>query len=110
MSKTKKRVYKTQVGKIPKIVDNFDPKTENQKLGESISSNLGIDNTLILNKLKFFSDDKAEYLDKEISCPRREPLYTEYIIYGNIIFLIEPLRTSGEDSNKFLENLVSKLP
>ena len=82
---------------------------ENQKLGESISSNLGIDNTLILNKLKFFSDDKVEYLDAP-ACPRREPLYTEYIIYGNIIFLIEPLRTSGEDSSKFLENLVSKLP
>lgn len=83
---------------------------ENQKLRERISSNLGIDNTLIINKLKIFNDDKSEYLDKEISCPRREPLYTEYIIYGNIIFLIEPLRTSGEDPNKFLENLVSKLP
>ena len=83
---------------------------ENQKLGEGISSNLGIDNTLIINKLKKINDDKVEYLDREISCPRREPLYTEYIIYGNIVFLIEPLRTSGEDSKKFLENLVSKLP
>jgi len=82
---------------------------ENQKLGESISSNSGIDNTLIINKLKIFNDDEVEY-SKEISCPRREPLYTEYIIYGNIVFLIEPLRTSGEDSKKFLENLVSKLP
>ena len=82
---------------------------ENQKLRERISSNLGIDNTLIINKLKFFNDDKVEYLNAP-ACPRREPLYTEYIIYGNIIFLIEPLRTSGEDSNKFLENLVSKLP
>ena len=83
---------------------------ENQKLGEGISSNLGIDNTLIINKLKKINDDKVEYLDREISCPRREPLYTEYIIYGNIVFLIEPLRTSGEDSKKFLEDLVSKLP
>ena len=79
------------------------------KLGEYISSDLGIDNTLIINKLKFFSDDKVEYLDAP-ACPRREPLYTEYIIYGNIIFLIEPLRTSGEDPKKFIENLVSKLP
>ncbi len=83
---------------------------ENQKLSEDISSNLGMGNTFIINKLKIFNDDKVEYLDKEISCPRREPLYTEYIIYGNIVFLIEPLRTSGEDSKKFLENLVSKLP
>ena len=82
---------------------------ENQKLGEGISSNLGIDNTLIINKLKIFNDDKIEH-SKEISCPRREPLYTEYIIYGNIVFLIEPLRTSGEDPKKFIENLVSKLP
>ena len=79
------------------------------KLGEDISSNLGIDNTLIINKLKIFNDDKVEYLDAP-SCPRREPLYTEYIIYGNIVFLIEPLRTSGEDPKKFIENLVSKLP
>jgi phosphate starvation-inducible PhoH-like protein len=28
----KERVYKTQVGQIPKIVNNFEPKTENQKL------------------------------------------------------------------------------
>ncbi|MEC7270821.1 MAG: glutamate--tRNA ligase family protein, partial [Chloroflexota bacterium] len=56
-----------------------------------------------------YPDDKVEYMDAP-SCPRREPLYTEYIIYGNIVFLIEPLRTSGEDSNKFIENLVSKLP
>ena len=79
------------------------------KLGEYISSDLGIDNTLIINKLKIFNDDKIEH-SKEISCPRREPLYTEYIIYGNIVFLIEPLRTSGEDPKKFIENLVSKLP
>ena len=39
MSKTKKRVYKTQVGKIPKIVDNFEPKTENQKLFHQMISN-----------------------------------------------------------------------
>ena len=46
MSKTKKRVYKTQVGKIPKIVDNFEPKTENQKLFHQMISNF--DNQLIL--------------------------------------------------------------
>ena len=46
MSKTKKRVYKTQVGKIPKIVDNFEPKTENQKLFHQKISNF--DNQLIL--------------------------------------------------------------
>ena len=28
----KERVYKTQVGQIPKIVNNFEPKTDNQKL------------------------------------------------------------------------------
>ncbi len=29
---TKQKVYKTQIGSIPKIVNNFIPKTENQKL------------------------------------------------------------------------------
>ena len=55
------------------------------KLGENISSNLGIDNTFIINKLKIFNDDKVEYLSAP-SCPRREPLYSEYKIYGNIVF------------------------
>ncbi len=79
------------------------------KLGENISSNLGIDNTFIINKLKIFNDDKVEYLSAP-SCPRREPLYREYKIYGNIVFLIEPLRTSGEDTDKFLQDLIIKLP
>ena len=46
MSKTKERVFKTQIGKIPKIVDNFEPKTENQKLFHQKISNF--DNQLIL--------------------------------------------------------------
>ena len=33
----KERVYKTQVGQIPKIVNNFEPKTDNQKLFHGLS-------------------------------------------------------------------------
>ena len=42
----KERVYKTQVGQIPKIVNNFEPKTDNQKLFYQKLCNF--DNQLIL--------------------------------------------------------------
>ena len=32
MVQKKKRVYKTQLGTIPKIVNSFEPKTLNQKV------------------------------------------------------------------------------
>tara|TARA_R100001377_G_scaffold85327_1_gene71631 strand:+ start:299 stop:1036 length:738 start_codon:yes stop_codon:yes gene_type:complete len=32
MTQKKQRVYKTQIGAVPKIVNNFEPKTDNQKL------------------------------------------------------------------------------
>ena len=42
----KERVYKTQIGSIPKIVNNFIPKTDNQKLFHQKICNF--DNQLIL--------------------------------------------------------------
>ncbi len=42
----KERVYKTQIGSIPKIVNNFKPKTDNQKLFHQKICNF--DNQLIL--------------------------------------------------------------
>ena len=42
----KERVYKTQIGQIPKIVNNFKPKTDNQKLLYQKLCNF--DNQLIL--------------------------------------------------------------
>ena len=46
MSNKKERVYKSQIGSIPKIVNNFKPKTDNQKLFHQKICNF--DNQLIL--------------------------------------------------------------
>ena len=43
-------------------------------------------------------------------CPRREPLYREFVIEGNIVIMAEPLR--GEDSTaliKAIEEIITKL-
>ena len=45
------------------------------------------------------------------NCPRREPIYLEFVIRGNLIILGEPM--PGDDSAailEFLENAVSNLP
>ena len=43
-------------------------------------------------------------------CVRREPLYTHYKVFGNMIIMAEPLNTEDEkDTSKFIENLASKL-
>ena len=46
MSNKKERVYKSQIGSIPKIVNNFKPKTDNQKIFHQKICNF--DNQLIL--------------------------------------------------------------
>ena len=70
--------------------------------------NFGIKNTLLLNKLKLFNDNELQITNSR-SCPRREPLYTEYIIIGNTVLMAEPLRDSSDVTIKFLEDLAVKL-
>ncbi len=42
---------------------------------------------------------------------RREPMYTEYIIYGNLVIMAEPLATEEpEDTLGFLQETADKLP
>ena len=42
---------------------------------------------------------------------RREPMYTEYIIYGNLVLMIEPLATEEPiDTLEFLKQISTKLP
>ena len=38
MARKKERVYKTPIGAIPKIVNNFEPKTLNQRIFYDIMS------------------------------------------------------------------------
>lgn len=78
------------------------------KLRHKEELNFGIENTLLLNKLKLFSDNELQILNSR-SCPRREPLYTEYIIIGNTVLMAEPLRDSSDVARKFLEDIAVKL-
>jgi len=78
------------------------------KLGHKEELNFGIENTLLINKLKLFIDNELQILNSR-SCPRREPLYTEYIIIGNTVLMAEPLRDSSDVTIKFLEELALKL-
>ena len=78
------------------------------KLRHREELNFGIENTLLLNKLKIFNDNELQILNSR-SCPRREPLYTEYIIIGNTVLMAEPLRDSSDVTIKFLEDLAIKL-
>ena len=72
--------------------------------------------TLKIDSFKSFYDTRKNIIpeNEEVytnqECPRREPLYREYIIEGNLVFLGELLR--GEDLqmvNAFLEEMAIKI-
>lgn len=79
------------------------------KLNQLPESNPGLDGIIITNKIQIFSE--SENLSNNAPpCVRREPLYTHYKVFGNIIIMAEPLNTEDEkDTSKFIENLASKL-
>ena len=79
------------------------------KLNRFPESSPGLDGIIITNKLQIFSE--SENLSNNAPpCVRREPLYTHYKVFGNIIIMAEPLNTEDEkDTTKFIENLASKL-
>ena len=79
------------------------------KLNQLPESNPGLDGIIITNKLQMFSELENS-LNNAPPCVRREPLYTHYKVFGNIIIMAEPLNTEDEkDTSKFIENLASKL-
>lgn len=79
------------------------------RLDSRFNSNIGLDYTLMLNKLSLFENKPQEYPEAR-PCPRREPLYTEFIISGNLVLMTEPVRDSSNLTMKFLEELISNLP
>ena len=79
------------------------------RLDSRFNSNIGLDNTLMLNKLSLFENKPQGYPEAR-PCPRREPLYTEFIIGGNLVLMAEPVRDSSDVTMKFLEELISNLP
>ena len=79
------------------------------KLNQFPESNPGLDGIIITNKLQMFSELENSF-NNAPPCVRREPLYTHYKVFGNMIIMAEPLNTEDEkDTSKFIENLASKL-
>lgn len=79
------------------------------KLNRLPESNPGLNGIIITNKLQMFSELENSFSNAP-PCVRREPLYTHYKVFGNIIIMAEPLNTEDEkDTSKFIENLASKL-
>ena len=87
----------------------------NNKL--DLDSGYGLENTWIINKSELF-ENEIDIPPKKV-CVVREPLYTDFIIHGNLVILGEPLMKdygqgqvteSSEKTIKFLEETVVKLP
>ncbi|MBO82889.1 MAG: hypothetical protein CL506_00825 [Actinobacteria bacterium] len=74
--------------------------------------NIGIGGTLILNKSSF------KDLDVEIGtnsvrdgCVRREPMFIEFRIHGNLVIMVEPMPEEDRPAmNKIIDEIVAKLP
>ena len=83
------------------------------KLNIKLNSNSQFSNTLIINKAKLFEDQMNLFPLKPswMECVRRAPMYTEFIIIGNLVILSEPLATEdSEGTLAFLQETADKLP
>jgi len=92
----------------------------NNKMRSKVNSEIGIGNIMILNKLKIFEDD-INFSSNRVGavCVRREPLYSDFVIHGNLVFLGEPLMKdygqgqmieSSAKTIEFLEEILDLLP
>ena len=73
---------------------------------------IGFENSIILNKNIFIEELNDSGLMKPswMACVRREPMYTEFKIHGNLIILMEPLATEDQnDTRKFLDKAASSI-
>ena len=74
---------------------------------------IGKENVLFLNKTNLFGDEAKVLTNRpaHAPCVRREPMYTQFIIYGNLLIMAEPLATEDKDGTiKFLEDTAKSLP
>ena len=78
------------------------------KLGVRWNSEDGLGSTFIINKSRFFENE----IDvPHAPCYRREPLYTEFIIHGNLILMVEPLTDQDpKHTLEFLAELIKAMP
>lgn len=73
---------------------------------------IGMEEILFLNKTSFKgSDIEMGTGSVRDGCVRREPMFIEFRIHGNLVIMIEPLPEEDRPAmNKIIDELVSKLP
>jgi len=78
----------------------------------SPKNGIGLGKILILNKSSFIESE----LDIETNgvrdgCVRREPMFIEFRIHGNLVIMIEPMPDEDRPTmNKLIDEIVAKLP
>mgnify|MGYP001281509129 FL=1 len=75
--------------------------------------NIGIGGTLILNKSSFKDLDveMGNQRGTRGGCVRREPLYIQFKVHGNLVIMIEPMPEEDRPAmDKIIDEVVSKLP
>jgi len=78
------------------------------KLNLRWNSEDGLGDKFIINKSRFF-ENQIDVPHGKV-CVRREPLYTEFLIHGNLILLVEPLATEdSEETIEFLKELIKAI-
>jgi hypothetical protein len=73
---------------------------------------VGYRDALILNKNTFIElDVEIEKNSVRDGCVRREPMFIEFRVYGNLVILIEPMPEEDRPAmNKVIDELIAKLP
>ena len=77
-----------------------------------LSPSIGMGEILFLNKTSFKgSDIEMGTGSVRDGCVRREPMFIEFRIHGNLVIMIEPLPEEDRSAmNKIIDELLAKLP
>ena len=69
-------------------------------------------NTLLLNKLSLIDYENNGVTESvRDGCVRREPMFIEFRIHGNLVIMIEPMPDEDRPAmNKLMDQIVAKLP
>ena len=74
---------------------------------------IGLVDTIILNKSALIDSDSEIINDRGTrgGCVRREPLYIEFRVHGNLVIMVEPMPEEDRPAmNEIIDQVVSKLP
>ena len=78
----------------------------------SPKNDIGFGEILILNKSSFIEPElNLEANGVRDGCVRREPMFIEFRIHGNLVIMVEPMPDEDRPAmNKIIDEIVAKLP